>query len=102
MKYEVIVSYKAKEQIALHVAFLAKVKKESARKVKSRLINALNSLFEMPERHPFFDENLIPKNKYHKMYVENWYLILYQIRDNKVYVDYIIDCRQDYGWLIKS
>lgn len=43
----------------------------------------------------------IPLNKYHKMFVEKRYLILYQIKDRKVYVDYIVDCRQDYGWLIR-
>ena len=54
----------------------------------------------MPQRFPFFDELYIPPNKYHKMYVPKWYLVLYQIRDDTVYVDYILDCREDYSWLI--
>jgi len=29
------------------------------------------------------------------------YLILYQIKGQMVYVDYIVDCRQDYEWLIR-
>lgn len=40
-------------------------------------------------------------NKDHKLFVEKWYLILYQIRDNTVYVEYILDCRKDYSWLIR-
>ena len=42
----------------------------------------------------------MPANKYHKMFVANWYLILYQIQDDTVFIDYILDCRQDYSWLI--
>ena len=35
------------------------------------------------------------------MYVEKWYLVLYQILDDTVYVEYILDCRKDYHWLIR-
>ena len=28
------------------------------------------------------------------------YLLIYQIKDNTVYVDYVPDCRQDYKWLL--
>ncbi|HHY30897.1 MAG TPA: type II toxin-antitoxin system RelE/ParE family toxin, partial [Syntrophaceticus sp.] len=50
---------------------------------------------------PFLESEFIPPNKYHKMFVEKWYLILYQVKDQTVYVDYIVDCRQDYGWLVR-
>ncbi len=99
MKYNVIVSDTAKRQLATHISFIANVNKNAARETKNRIIKAFCSLADMPERFPFFNEELIPKNKYHKMFVESWYLVLYQIKDNTVYVDYIIDCRQDYSWL---
>ncbi len=99
MKYNVIVSDTAKRQLATHISFIANVNKTAARETKNKIVKALHSLSEMPERFPFFNEDLIPKNKYHKMFVENWYLVLYQIKDDTVYVDYVIDCRQDYSWL---
>ena len=101
MKYTVIISDTAKRQLATHISFIANVNKNAAKETKNRIVKSLHSLEDMPERFPFFNENLIPKNKYHKMFVENWYLILYQIKDSTVYVDYIIDCRQEYGWLKK-
>lgn len=101
MKYNVIVSDTAKRQLATHVSFLANVNKNAARETKIRIIKAFRSLSDMPDRYPFFNENLISKNKYHKMFVETRYLVLYQIKDTTVYVDYIIDCRQDYGWLLR-
>ena len=33
--------------------------------------------------------------------VAKWYLVLYQIQDDTVYVEYILDCRKDYSWLIR-
>lgn len=101
MKYTVIISDRAKEMLGMHIRFLGQVNKPAARKLKERFVSEIRSLQEMPQRYPFFNETYIPANKYHKLYVENWYLVLYQIKDNAVFVDWIVDCRQDYQWLIK-
>ena len=98
--YEVIISDKAKRMLGTHIKFIAQVNKEAARKKKTPLISAMRSLKFMPQRYPFFENPYIPHSKYHKLYVENWYLILYQIKDNHVEVDYILDCRQDHEWLL--
>lgn len=45
-------------------------------------------------------KQIIIPNKYHKMFIEKWYPILYQIQDNTVFAEYIVDCRKDYSWLI--
>lgn len=98
--YEVIISEEARRQLGQCVLFIAKDNPEAAQRLRERLVSSIRSLTSMPARYPFFQEPYIPKNKYHKMFVENWYLILYQIRDQRVYVDVVIDCRQDYRWLI--
>ena len=101
MEYQVIVSDKATRQIAEHVRFLANVSKPAAQKLKQTFVDSLHSLSSIPQRYPFFDEEFIPKNKYHKMVIDNRYMILYQIKDAAVFADYVVDCRQDYGWLIR-
>lgn len=101
MKYKVIVSHRAKEMLGMHIRFMAQVNRLAAKKLKERLIAELRSLENMPHRYPFFNEEYIPANKYRKLYVENRYLVLYQIKDATVYVDWIIDCRKDYPGLIK-
>ena len=101
MKYKVIISDRVKEMLGIHIRFLAQVNNSAAIKLKNRLVEEIRSLQDMPHRYPFFNENYIPANKYHKLYVENWYLVLYQIKDDTVYVDWIVDCRQDYRWLLK-
>ena len=100
-KYKVVISQEALDMLKEHVAFLANVNKNAAMKTKDSLINSIRDLSSMPKKYPFFNELYIPQNKYHKMFVESRYLVLYQIRDDTVFVDYIIDCRQDYTWLIK-
>ena len=102
MNYKVIVSPEAFDMLKEHIAFIANVDKNAAINTKNIIINSIKSLKEFPNRYPFFDEEYIPKNKYHKMFVESRYLVLYQIKDDTVYVDYILDCRQDYSWLINS
>ena len=42
----------------------------------------MRSLDHMPQRFPFLEKPYIPPNKYHKMFVDKWYLILYQIKDD--------------------
>ena len=100
-KNKVIISDRSRQMLADYVRFLALKSPAAARKTKNELLAALRSLSTMPERFPFLNAEFLPLNKYHKMFVEKWYMILYQIKDQTVYVDYIVDCRQDYGWLVR-
>lgn len=100
-KYKVIVSDRAKRMLGIHIRFMVQVNKEAAAAKKKEIMNAMRSLCQMPQRFPFFEGLYITPNKYHKMLIEKWYLVLYQIQDDIVYVDYILDCRKDYSWLVK-
>lgn len=98
--YRVIVSDLAKQLLGNHIYYLAQVSSSAASRLKDDLLAAIRSLETMPQRCPFFNEAYLPANKYHKLLVNSRYLILYQIKDTVVYVDYILDCRQDYQWLL--
>lgn len=100
-KYKVIVSDRAKRMLGTHIRFMSQVSREAASEKKKELMTAMRSLSKMPQRFPFFKEMYITPNKYHKMFVEKYYLILYQIQDDTVYVEYILDCRRDYSWLTR-
>ena len=99
-RYKVIVCDKAKRMLGTHILFLARVNKEAAASKKKEIMAAMRSLSQIPQRFPFFEEMYVPPNKYHKMFVQKWYLVLYQIQDDTVYVEYILDCRKDYNWLV--
>ena len=100
--YTVIVSDRAKRMLASHIRFLANVSKDAALDKKTQLIREIRSLSKLPHRYPFFEAEFMPANNYHRMFVANWYLVLYQIKDDTVYVDYVLDCRKDYGWLLRA
>ena len=100
-KYKVIVSDRAKRMLGTHIRFMAQVNKEAAAAKKKEIMAAMRSLKQMPQLFSYFEELYITPNKYHKMFIEKWYLVLYQIQDDTVYVEYILDCRKDYSWLIK-
>ncbi|HBR29857.1 MAG TPA: plasmid stabilization protein [Firmicutes bacterium] len=78
-QYKVIVSDRARQMLAGHVRFLAQKSPSAARKTKNELIDAIRSLSIMPERFPFLNTEFIQLNKYHKMFMEKRYLILYQM-----------------------
>lgn len=100
-QFKVFISDRSRQMLADHILFLAQESPSAAHETKNELIKSINSLCTFPERFPFLNEEFIPQNKYHKMVVNKRYLIIYQIKDQTVYVDYILDCRQDYRWLLR-
>ncbi|MBR2800981.1 MAG: type II toxin-antitoxin system RelE/ParE family toxin [Erysipelotrichaceae bacterium] len=100
MAYTIIVSKAAEDMLLQHIAFLARISKEAARKEKEKLITAIRGLAEDPLIYPFLDEEYLPRNKYHKRLADKRYLILYQVKDETVYVDFILDVRRDCSWLV--
>lgn len=99
--YNIILSRKAKRMLEEHIAFIKKVDYEAAVKTKELLVKSISSLKEMPHRCLFFNEEYIVKNKYRKLVVNSRYIVLFQIKDKTVFVDYIIDTRQNYQFLIR-
>ncbi len=99
-QYQVIVSSKAAQMLVSHAAFLAQVSEAAAERLVVAFELSAKSLADMPGRCPWFTGDFIPRNRYRKLIFADRYLLIYQIWDDLVYVDYVIDCRQDYGWLI--
>ena len=99
-KYRVIVSERAKQMLVSHAAFVAQVSPEAAGRLVVPFEKTAGSLDTMPQRCPWFSGEYIPKNVYRCILFEKRYLLLLQIVDDSVYVDYVLDCRQDFSWLI--
>ena len=100
-KYRIIVSERAAQMLVSHAAFLAQVSPEAAERLTAEFEKAAKSLELMPQRCPWLSGDYIPKNAYHFIMFEKRYMIIFQIKDDVVYADYVVDCRQDYGWLVR-
>ena len=100
-KYRVIVSERATQMLISHAAFLAQVSPEAAERLTAEFEKTANSLELMPQRCPWLTGEYIPRNDYRFILFEKRYMIIFQIIDNIVYADYVVDCGQDYSWLIR-
>lgn len=99
-QYSVIVSVKAAEMLTDHARFLANVSEEAARNFIVDFKRAAKSLEWLPERNSWLTGQTLPVYKYRKLIFSKRYMIIYQTKSNQVYLDYVLDCRQDYKWLI--
>lgn len=100
-QYNVIISNKARDGLGKIISYIALNSVTAVGNVKAEIIKSIKSLTVFPEAYPFLEGEFIPYNKYRKMIVLKRYLIIYQIQDSNVFVDYVVDCRQDYQWLIR-
>jgi len=98
--YTVIVSDRAADMLLEHLRFIAQASIEAADRLRMEIIEAVKSLEQFPDRNPWLSDPALPVNKYRKMVINKRYLIIYQIRGDLVFVEYVLDCRQNYKWLI--
>lgn len=99
-KYQVIVSRRAAQMMVSHADFLAEVSVKAAERLMNAFQEGAGSLSEMPFRGGWLAGEFIPPNKYRRLVLEKRYLLIYQVVDDVVYIDYVVDGRQDYGWLL--
>lgn len=100
-KYRVIVSERATQMLVSHVAFLAQTSPEAAERLTVDFEKTAHSLEVMPQRCPWLTGEYIPRKAYRFILFEKRYMIFFQIVDDIVYADCVVDCRQDYNWLIQ-
>lgn len=99
-EYKVIISERAKDMLIQHMRFFADVNLQAVDDLRIIIMEGSESLRYLPKRNPFIYDVLFPANKYRKLVINERYLMVYQIKDDIVYVDYILDCRQNYHWLM--
>ena len=87
--------------LAEHAAFLAAVSPEAAEQLAVQFTAAAESLERMPERCAWLNGEMLPVNRYRKLLFGKRYLMIFTVDSDTVYVAYVVDCRQDYGWLIR-
>ncbi len=99
--YRVIVSKQAAQMLVSHAAFLAGVSVAAAERLTAEFEESTGSLAHMPYRGRWLEGKPIPCQRYRYLIFGKWYLLVYQVVDDTVYVDHVIDGRQDYRWLFE-
>jgi plasmid stabilization system protein ParE len=99
-KYRVVISKAAREMLGKHIRFLKRKSKPAAEEMKKEVLAAIASLGTMPDRFPVPDSEDADFDLYRKMFVPKDYMVLFHVTKDTVEVDYIVDCSQDYTWLL--
>lgn len=99
-RYEVKITETAWTMLLEHVRFLANVSVPAANRLIDAFVEVTGDLAVMPERNSWLSHEAIPFQKYRKLHFTKHYLVLYQLQGNIVYVSAVVDCRQDYAWLL--
>ena len=95
--YEVIVARRADRMLLTHTEFLAQVSSVAARRLLVDFKKISKQLSDNPYQFPYADEldvPGIPQKTYRKCLFEKRYKALFIIESNSVFIDAIIDCRQ--------
>lgn len=100
-KYHVVISEESARMLISHSRLLAQKSETAAMRLISEFEHKAKSLELFPERNPLLAYTVLPPGKYRKLLFADRYLLIYQIKDNIVYIDAVVDCRQDYIWLIQ-
>ena len=98
--YNVKITDTAWEQMIEHARFLANVSVDAANLLVDEFVQKAETLFIMPERCPWLVHDMVPFHKYRKLFIGKFYLTLFEIQGNTVYITAVVDCRQDYAWLL--
>lgn len=101
-KFQVIVSKRAAQQLVEQAAFVAQLEERLARQLVVDFRKAAYSLQSFPYRNPSLRSDFFVTEKYRKILFGKWYLLIYQIKGERVFVEYVIDGQQDFQWLIQS
>jgi len=99
-EYTVIIGGPATEMLVQHARFLAGASETAAQRLVLEFKVKAKTLETMPGRCPWLSHPLIPEHKYKKLIFEKHYMLIFQIIGKNVYVDAMVDCRQDYIWLL--
>ena len=94
-KYTVIVSRRADQMLIAHARFLAQVSPMAARRVASEFAKILDTLETSPFQFPVEEDYNLPKGAYRKALFCKWYKAIFSVSGDRVYLDAVLDCRQD-------
>jgi len=98
-EYQLVVSEETVQMIGRHAHFLYQSSASAAERLVETYEKAVSSLITLPQRCPWYKGSGVPQNKFRYLIFEKRYALLFQIKEDTVYVDYAVDCRQDLTWL---
>lgn len=98
-KYKIEFTEKALNMIKLHIQYLTLIDINIAKVFKEKIFSASKTLEVLPNRCPLLGISDMT-DKYRKLIIDDKYILVYKVIENIVCIEYFLDCKQDYKWLL--
>lgn len=93
--YPVIVASRVDEMLLRHMEFLARVSLPAAKRFRREFAGLLEELKQNPYQFPWETDPNLPEHTYRKALFFRRYKALFIVEESNVYLDAVVDCRQD-------
>lgn len=91
----VIVSSRVDEMLLRHMEFLARVSLPAAKQFRKEFASLLEEWKQNPYQFPWETDPNLPEHTYRKALFFQRYKALFVVEESNVYLDAVVDCRQD-------
>ena len=87
---------KSVKMLSMHINFIKNVSLKLANNLQDTFFERINELQYSPFKYPFLNEINIKINTFRKINICKYYLIIYTVIEDIVYINAIVDGRQNY------
>lgn len=94
-KYTIYFGSRVDAMLVRHVAFLARVSVPAAKRLRNEFARVLREIEENPYQFPVDTDLNLPEGIYRKALFARRYKALFSVVENKIFLDAVVDCRQD-------
>ncbi len=94
-KYKILFARRVDSQLLQHTEFLARVSLTAVKRFRNDFEKVLERLEDNPYQFPLETDLGLPEGLYHKALFSKRYKVLFSVEDNTVYLDAVVDCRQN-------
>jgi len=99
LNYKIDIDEDAINMLLEHISFLKRVSYKAALKLNLQFYEGVQRIIQNPYGYPYLDERRI----YRKYIFYKRYLIIYLVEKSIIYIEYIVDTRQNYfNYILKS
>ena len=94
-KNKVIFGSRMDNMLLRHVEFLARVSVPAAKQFRDEFKKVIREIEDNPYQFPYEVDMNLPAHTYHKALFAKRYKALFIVEGKMVYLDAVVDCRQD-------
>ena len=93
--YKLVLASRVERQLLCHFEFLLRVSAPAAKRFRREFGDTLSELAANPFQFPWEQDLNLPEGLYRTALFSKRYKILFLVENNTVYIDAVVDCRQN-------